>query len=247
MQDVASGNVGIPETRAALRGRKNFFAKNRFALEAASLLIVGLLVAYSLWLVFMVVPNERVMGPVQRIFYFHVGSAIACYCSVAVVLLSSLAYLATRNRLFDAFSEAGASVGFAFASIVMVSGMIWARPIWNTWFHWEPRLVSFLLLWLIFVALMLLRRFGDPERTPAHCAVLGVLGAITVPIVVFSIQLLPQIAQLHPQVVANRGLRTPEFRHAWAVTTIAMICFQFFLVYVRARAALLQHRVSEID
>lgn len=205
------------------------------AVETAAVLSVGLLMAYALWLVFMVVPNERVMGPVQRIFYFHVGSAIACYCSVATVLFGSLAFLATRRSVFDIVSEAGAEVGLVLSTAVMMSGMIWARPIWNTWFHWEPRLLSFLCLWLIFLALTLLRKFGDPERTPAHCAVLGIVATITVPIVVYSIQLLPQVAQLHPQVVGNRGLREETFRYAWGVTTCALIAFQFLLVYVRVR------------
>ncbi len=213
-------------------------------LEYAALAVVALLMAYALWWVFIGVPNERVMGPVQRIFYFHVGSAIACYCSVATVLAGSLAFLATRKRIFDVASEAAAEVGLVFATVVMLSGMIWARPIWNTWFHWEPRLLSFLCLWLVFLSLILLRRFGDQERTPAHCAVLGVVAAITVPIVVYSIQLLPQFAQLHPQVVGRRGLREDSFRWAFGITTFALICFQFFLVYVRARIGWVSIRVK---
>lgn len=222
-----------------------WLAARRSGVETAALVALAALMLYALYLVFVVVPNERIMGPVQRIFYFHVGSAIACYCSVAVVLLGSLSYLATRSRVYDRISEAGAEVGFALATMVMLSGMIWARPIWNTWFHWEPRLLSFLVLWLIFLSLTLLRRFGDPDRTPQHCAVLGVLGAITVPIVVYSIKLLPQVAQLHPQVVENRGLRDPSFQYTLAVATFAMVYLQFFFVYVRARLGLLASRLSE--
>lgn len=212
----------------------------RAKLETLAVLAVGALVAYALWLVFMVVPNERIMGPVQRIFYFHVGSAIACYAAVGGVLIGSLAYLATRKPLFDAISEAAAEVGLAFATAVMLSGMLWARPIWNTWFHWEPRLLSFLCLLLIFLSLTLLRKFGDPQRTPAHCAVLGVVAAITVPIVIYSIQLLPQVAQLHPQVVSKRGLREESFRWAWGITTMSLVLLQFLLVYVRARIGMLE-------
>jgi len=215
-------------------------------LEALAILLVAALIFYLLYLVFMAVPNERVMGAVQRIFYFHVGSAIACYCSIGAVLIGSLAYLGTRRRVFDCISEAGAEVGLLLSTMVMLSGMIWARPIWNTWFHWEPRLVSFLLLWMIFLALALLRRFGEPEKIPQHCAVLGVLGAVTVPIVVFSIRLLPQIAQLHPQVIENRGLRDPLFVEAWAVGTIAMVCLQFLLVYMRTRIGMVQVRLMEL-
>lgn len=214
--------------------------------EALGLVIVAGLVFYALYLVFMLVPNERMMGAVQRIFYFHVGSAIACYCAVATLLIGSLAYLGTRKKVFDLVSEAGAEVGLMLSTMVMLSGMIWARPIWNTWFHWEPRLVSFLLLWMIFLALTLLRRFGEPGKIPEHCAVLGILGAITVPIVVFSIRLLPQFAQLHPRVIENRGLRDPLFVEAWAVGTFAMVGLQFFLVYIRTRIGLMQARLMEM-
>jgi heme exporter protein C len=215
-------------------------------LEALGLVVVAALIFYALYLTFMVVPNERMMGAVQRIFYFHVGSAIACYCAVATVLIGSLAYLGTRKRAFDLASEAGAEVGLMLSTMVMLSGMIWARPIWNTWFHWEPRLVSFLLLWMIFLALTLLRRFGEPGKVSQHCAVLGVLAAITVPIVVFSIRLLPQFAQLHPQVIENRGLRDPRFVEAWAIGTFAMVGLQFFLVYIRARIGHVQARIMEV-
>lgn len=214
-------------------------------IDAVIILVVAALLAYSAWLVFEVVPNERIMGPVQRIFYFHVGSAIAVYCSVAIVLVGSIGFLGTRKKIWDLASEAGAEVGFMLSTVVLLSGMIWARPIWNTWFHWEPRLVSFLVLWLIFLALNLLRHFGDPARTPQHCAVLGVLGAITVPIVIYSIRLLPQMAQLHPRVVENRGVADPLMRSTLGLTTLAVVMFQFALVYFRTRIGLVRSQLFE--
>ncbi|MBX7142893.1 MAG: cytochrome c biogenesis protein [Oligoflexia bacterium] len=197
-------------------------------------------VLFALYMVFMVVPNERVMGPVQRIFYFHVGAAVACYCSFGVVLLGGIYYLATRSAIAHLVGRAAGEVGFIFCSITLVSGMIWGHSAWNTWFRWEPRLVTFLLLWVIFLGFNLLNEFGDEERLGVQSAVLGILGAITVPLVVYSIQFLPQSAQLHPQVVGNRGLKDASFEAALAAGTFAMVALQFFLVWLRVRIGLLE-------
>lgn len=189
----------------------------------------------ALYLVFMVVPNERSMGPVQRIFYFHVGSAVASYFSVAVLFAASLFYLSKRSPSSDILAQAAGETGMLFCTMVLFSGMIWAHSAWNTWFSWEPRLVTFLLLWMIFLAINLLRAFGEPARVAQHCAVLAILGAITVPVIIVSVKILPQIAQLHPQVIANRGLRDPSFKIALSVAAFAMIFVQFLLLSIRYR------------
>ena len=190
----------------------------------------------------MVVPNERVMGPVQRIFYFHVGSAVACYVSVGIVLVASLFYLATRNFKADVISQAAGEVGFLFCTIVMITGMIWGHAAWNTWFRWEPRLITFLLLWLIFLAFNLLRTFGNQSRIPNHCAVLGIVGAITVPLVVLSIKLLPELAQLHPQVVDRGGLKDDSYVHTMFLSMGALVMLQGVLIWLRTRIGFLERR-----
>src|SRR5690606_23082154 len=119
----------------------------------------------------------------------------------------------------------------------LVTGMLWGYVAWNTPFRLEPRLVSTLILWLIFLAFSILRVFGDPQKVAAHSAVLGILGALTVPVVVYSVKLLPQFSQLHPQVVAQQGLRDPSFYDALAVSSVALILLQFYLVWLRKRIA----------
>jgi len=192
------------------------------------------------------VPNESSMGPVQRIFYFHVGAAIASYLSIAVVFFSSLGYLATKRRLYDAWNVSAAELGFVFTTIVLLSGMIWGYSAWNTPFRLEPRLVSFLLLWLIFFSFVLLRSFGDRQRIASHSAILGVLGAIMVPIMIYSVKLLPQTAQLHPQVLEKRGLQDPDMVFALTIAILSMSLFQFVLLFVRVRLELIRQRIEEI-
>jgi heme exporter protein C len=208
------------------------------ALEKLLFACSAALVAYAQYHAFMLVPNEVTMGAVQRIFYFHVGSAIACYLAFAVVFVSGLAYLATRKSFFDILSAAAGEVGLLFCTIVLISGMIWARSAWGAWFSFEPRLVTFLLLWIIFVAFVVLRAFGDPQRTPAHAAVLGIVGTIMVPIMVFSIKFLPAIAQQHPQVLARRGLGDPRMQEALIISIIAFTCLQGSLIWLRTRIGL---------
>ena len=201
-------------------------------------ILLSVYILYVLYEVFMVVPNERIMGPVQRIFYFHVGCAAASYFSVAVVLISSLLYLKTRRESFDVYCEAAAEVGFLLCTIVLVSGMIWAHSAWNTWFRWEPRLVTFLLLWLIFMSFNILRAFGDPVRLASHNAILGIIGAVMVPVVALSVRLLPGLAQLHPALA--KGSLDPQMRQVFFLAMLGMVLFQFLLVYLRARVAFIE-------
>lgn len=209
-----------------------------------SILLAAGLFSYALYLVFLVVPNERVMGPVQRIFYFHVGAAFACYLAFAVVFICGILYLSLRSKALDALAESASEVGFVFCSACLVTGMVWGYSAWNTPFRLEPRLVSTLLLWFIFLGVILLRAFGDPERVKQHAAVLGILGALMVPVVIYSIQLLPQYAQLHPQVVERQGLRDPLFYSGFYAGSLACISLAAAFILLRFHIALLERNAT---
>ena len=203
-----------------------------------------LMLLYALYEVFMIVPNERVMGPVQRIFYFHVACAISSYCSMVIVFLCSIFYLRTHKYFFDACCEAASEVGFVFCTCVLISGMIWAHSAWNTWFRWEPRLVTFLFLWLIFMSFNVLRAFADTQRIASHNALLGIVGALTVPAVLLSVNLLPRVAQLHPAL--EKGGLEPEMKEALFISIAAVVSFQFLLVYLRAKIGLAERKATGI-
>lgn len=202
-----------------------------------------LLIAAANYMVFFYPPSERIMGAVQRIFYFHVASATACYVSFAVVFLASILYLSRKERCYDALNVAAAEVGFLFCTITLLSGMIWGKAAWNTWFRFEPRLVSFLLIWLIFLSFSILRNFADSSKTAAHSAILGIIGALTVPLMIYSIKLLPSSAQLHPQVVEKQGL------HPLMMQTMLFCIFTFFvlqclLLAYRLRIEILKNKLT---
>lgn len=211
-----------------------------------SIVTLGVIVLANYY-VFMVVPNEQVMGAVQRIFYFHVASAIACYGAFAAVFVASVSFLATRNERADILSAAAGEVGFVLCSIVLITGMIWGHSAWNTWFRWEePRLVTFLVLWLIFLSFTVLRNFGDPHKTAVHASVLGILGALSVPIVYVSIKFLPQSARLHPEVIERGGLKDPSYKVALLIAMLGVALLCVVLTWLRFRVGVLERRACSM-
>jgi len=204
----------------------------------------------SNWLVFTVVPNEKVMGAVQRIFYFHVGSAMAAYLMVAVMFVSSVFYLATKKDGWDMLAEAAAVVGLMLCTVVLASGMIWGRSAWNTWWRWEPRLVSFLVLWLILFSYVILRSFSEGHaRQKNFAAVLAIIAAVNVPIVIYSVKLLDHSQQLHPEVVAKQGLRDASFVYTLVCANVSMLVLSVWLMLVRTGTLVLERssRMLQIE
>ena len=214
-------------------------------IERLSSIAAVVLILLSLWLIFMEVPNEQVMGAVQRIFYFHVGAAIAAYLAFAAAFITGVLFLLNKEPLHDAINEAAGEVGFVLCSMVLISGMIWGHSAWNTWFRWEPRLITFLLLWLIFLAFVILRAFGDEETGSAHAAILSIIGSATVPLVWLSVKLLPQAARLHPQVIEHQGLRHPLFIVALLTSIVALVSLTTWLVALRSRLGLLERALPQ--
>ena len=210
----------------------------------ATLLVIG----FAQYLVFMVVPNEQTMGAVQRVFYFHVASAIACYAAFAVVFVASLQYLASRRTSSDILCVAAGEVGFVLCTITLISGMIWGHSAWNTWFRWEePRLVTFLVLWLIFLSFTVLRNFGDPTKSAVHGSILGLIGAASVPLVYYSIKLLPQSARLHPEVIEHGGLRAASYWQAFGVSVGGMLCLCGLLIWIRYAIGTAENRAHMLE
>lgn len=211
-------------------------------------LVVVVAITLTQYCIFMVVPNEQVMGAVQRIFYFHVGAAMAAYAMIAVLFIASIMYLSKRVVQWDRLAEAAGSVAFVFCSVVLASGMIWGHSAWNTWWRWEPRLVSFLVLWLLLLSYLLLRMLlTEHPRQRNFAAVLGILAAVNVPLVIFSIKLLDQSQQLHPEVVAKRGLRDASFVYTLILANVSVILLSFWLMLSKLQTLLLMDEKQSLQ
>ena len=113
--------------------------------------------------IFFYAPTDFLQGMVQRIFYLHVSSAIAAYGCFAVVLVGGLIYLRKETPEADRVARAGAIVGVVFTTVTLVMGMLWAKPIWGTYWTWDARLTSTLVLWIIYAGYLLVRRMADPS------------------------------------------------------------------------------------
>jgi heme exporter protein C len=194
-------------------------------------ILVAATLIFALYLVFMYVPNERIMGPMQRILYFHAGSATACYVAVFAMFAGALAYLFTKKDSFDRLIQSGTEVALVFASATLFSGMIWGQAAWNTYFRFEPRLVSTLILWLMLFGGLVFRFLTPYENRPKFASVLAILSAVMVPVVIYSVELLPNTVQVHPQVVGDGGLRDPRFGQAFGVSILACSLLAIQLVW----------------
>ena len=164
-------------------------------------LTVGLL-GFSTYQGLFVAPTEQTMGDVQRIFYYHVPSAWTAGVCFFVNFLASVVYLWKRNAGSDALAAASAEVGVVFCTIVLITGPIWARPVWGIWWTWDARLTTTLVLWLIYVSYLVLRRFAAGGQTQVLAAALAIFGFVDVPIVYMSIR---WFRTQHPSPVMGGG------------------------------------------
>jgi heme exporter protein C len=205
--------------------------------------ITGVLLAYALYEALVVAPTESTMGDVQRIFYYHVPSAWTAFLLFLVNLVASVTYLVRRNPKADAMAVVCAEVGVVFCTIVLVTGPIWARPVWGIWWTWDVRLTTTLVLWLIYVSYLVLRRFSDSAQTPVLAAVLAIFGALDVPLVYFSIWF---FRTQHPQpVIGGGGSLDPRMAHVLLINWLAFSFFAFLVCWSRYRLELMQREIEE--
>ena len=154
-----------------------------------NLLAISTLVLFvaGLYMAFLYAQTEARMVLVYRLFFFHLGAIIASTVAILVVDGAGIAYLRTNARAWDRVGEASAEIGVLFGTIGLITGSLWARPVWGAWWTWDPRLTTFLILWFIYVAYLMLRASArDDPRVARFCAVFGILGAVDVPIVFMS-------------------------------------------------------------
>lgn len=161
---------------------------------------LALLIAATL-MVFLYAPIEAVMGPVQKVFYFHVAAGWTGMLGFLVALVAGIAYLATHRRIWDITGLAGVEIGLVFMLSCIITGSIWAYPTWHTWWTWDPRLTTAAIVELIYAAYLMLRQgIEDPDRRARFGAVYAIIGFLSVPLTFFSIRIFRTI---HPVVIGG--------------------------------------------
>jgi heme exporter protein C len=206
-------------------------------------ILTAALLSYALYEALVAAPTEQTMGDVQRIFYYHVPSAWTAFILFFINFFASVAYLIWRNTKADIVALVTAEVGVIFCTVVLVTGPIWARPVWGIWWTWDLRLTLTLVLWLIYVSYLVLRRFSSSGQTPLLAAVLAVFGALDVPLVYFSIWF---FRTQHPQpVVGGGGSIDPRMLHVLLINWLAFSCFAALVCWSRYRLEALRREVDE--
>jgi len=208
-------------------------------------IFTGILLWYAMYMALSPngAPTEQTMGNVQRIFYYHVPSAWTAFILFFINFFASVVYLIWRANKADIVALVTAEVGVVFCTVVLVTGPIWARPVWGIWWTWDLRLTLTLVLWLIYVSYLVLRRFSSSGQTPLLAAVLAVFGALDVPLVYFSIWF---FRTQHPQpVIGGGGSIDPLMLHVLLINWLAFSCFAALVCWSRYRLEVLRREVDE--
>ena len=202
-------------------------------------------------MVFFYAPIERVMGAVQKVFYFHVAAGWVGMLSFLFAAVAGILYLIKKTKFWDLVGVAAVEIGIVFILINIITGSIWARPIWNTWWTWDPRLTTATIMELVYIAYLMLRQgIDDPERRARFGAVYAIVGFLSVPLTFFSIRIFRTI---HPVVIAGSdptAVGTFDMTPAMFQTLmVAIVVFSILfvdLVWHRIRLGQLANLVEEM-
>ena len=228
--EIAARGLGTATSRSGER-----------LLGVAALLALGLSATLSL----VVAPPDALQGEVQRLMYVHVPAAWLAYLSFLVVFVSSVAYLRTSRTRWDRVAAASAEIGVLFTALAIVLGALWGKPVWGTWWTWDPRLTTTAMLLLIYIGYIAVRRITDnPTRRARWSAVIGIVGFVDVPIVHLSVV---WWRSLHQQSTVLR-LGGPQIEGSM-LTALLVAVGAFTIVYaylmaVRLRVGRLEERAA---
>lgn len=216
-------------------------------LDVLSIIAIGVATYFAL----VFAPTELVMGEVQRVFYFHVGTGWVALLGFIIASIAGIAYLISKNMMWDRFGLAAVEVSAMFFLITIILGSIWARPAWNTWWTWDVRLTTAAITELIFIAYFMLRQgIEDPEKRARFGAVYTLLGGLSAPITFMVIRLFRSI---HPVVVGNPSAAaqggfdmSPDMRNTLFVALIAFTILFIDFIWHRVRLGGLQEKVEQL-
>lgn len=209
-------------------------------------LVLGLLTVFG---AFIYAPADAIQGDVQRIFYIHVPMAMDAYLAGGLVALMGAVYLKTRRMIWDVIARCSAEAGVLFTSLVLVTGSLWGKPVWGTWWSWDARLTTTLILWFIFVGYLMLRAYiGEPEQAARYAAVVGIVGALDIPLIHLSVE---WWRTLHPQGIIDSASGSPALPASmlavFVLGTVTMLLVFVLLIWLRVRLELLREAVATLE
>ncbi|MHB8625851.1 MAG: cytochrome c biogenesis protein [Aggregatilineales bacterium] len=247
---------GRRAARPTLHGPAIAYAPMRTRLLQLLTIVSALLMLTAFGLSLFYASMDAIQGNVQRVFYMHVGAFSAAATAFTVTVVAGALYLITRNARWDKLALAGVEIGLALSTVTLITGAIWARPTWNTWWTRDPRLDSMLVMWVIYAAYLTLRTtISAPERRARFAAVYGILAFVSV--IYTTIVTRERPDTLHPVVIAPQiGSASPEAQGSFtlsqdmvlalSVSSIAWIMAAITLIWYRVRIENLAEKVREL-
>lgn len=205
------------------------------------LVLVLLMLPVNFYLIFQIAPTERIMGDVQRIFYLHVSLAISAYIGFGVLFVSSIMFLVKKNLYWDTLAYSAGEVGLMFSTLVLITGSLWARPVWNVWWTWDPRLVTMLILWFIYIGYFMLRKsISERLKKARYSAIVGILGFLDVPVVRLATKWWRSI---HPRLSKEGGGLDPLMMKVMLFSLLTFFVFTIVIITFRFRVAWAEERL----
>ena len=203
-------------------------------------------ITLSLYMVFIYAPTEREMGHVQRIFYFHMGSVWVATLAFLLVFIASIQYLRSKSRSWDILAYCSAEIGVIFLTLTIITGSIWAKPVWNVWWTWDPQLTTTFLLWILFIAYLLIRSAAGSDTKKARIsAVFAIIAVLDLPVVYISVRVMPR--GISPVVFGGRGGGiAPEMMHALLVSLVSFTLLFLLLLRLRMDLEKMQDRLESL-
>ncbi len=189
-------------------------------------------VVISLYATFIYAPSEVIMGEIQRIFYFHMGTVWVASVAFTIVFISSIMFLRNGKRKWDILSLSAAEIGVVFITLTIITGSIWAKPVWGTWWTWDPQLTTTFILWILYIVYLIIRSVaGDNMKQAKFAAVYSIIAFIDLPIVYISARLKRGISP----VVFGPGGGGVEREMLITMMITLVACTLFFIILLRER------------
>ena len=209
--------------------------------------LTGIVFFTAIAAIFIFVPTEKTEGPIQRIMYLHIPSAWLAFFAFFIVFISSILFLWKKEREWDIYAHASAEIGVVFCSLVLITGPIWAKPIWGTWWVWDARLTSTLILWLIYVAYLMLRSQTEAGSMRArYAAVLGIIGFLNIPFIHFSV-LWWRTFHPQPKVISAQGFGNGMDTSMLTTLGISLCAFTLLYFLLMGQRIRLEKLKDEVD
>jgi heme exporter protein C len=212
-------------------------------LLAVSAAVTAALMVLALAGIFLVAPEDADQGIIQKIFYFHVAVAVVSLIAFLVACIAAILYLRRREERYDEVSSISIGIGLAFSVLVVITGSIWAKASWGTYWVWDdPRLVTFLIVLLLYAAYFVLRSSVEGERRMRYSAIYAIISFASVPLSFYSVRIARSF--VHPIVFTNSGANMPNSMLIWFVVSLAaflalfVTILQFELIQRRTEKAL---------